>query len=541
LSYNDEFDSLAEEVFNHMMRWSPPLATYMGLHQFDKEMPSGSREALLEEVESRRRFLSRFEDIPRERLTGRRAIDRDIAIYGLKLQIFEDDVLRFWESLPDGVLTVGDALFPLFVREFTLFEERLKSIMERIKKSPRFLEETRSRIRAPVKLWVGIAEESSKNLPHFLEAIVSAAESKEFKELGELKGAVDYLKGYLKVYEEWLSDLMQNAREEFTIGRERFEDLLKLRGFDMDSGEILAFGEESLVREKRVLEELSRMIAPSSSVDEVKAKIKANHPSDFKEALKVIRETVQKARSLIVERGFATLPDGEELVVTETPSYLRHIISFAAYFSPAKFEERKIGIYVTTPPDGKPEVMEELNYASILNTAIHEGYPGHHLQLSASAMNPSLLRQLYQGPEFIEGWAHYCEEAMRDAGWADTLEARFMNAVDLVWRAARVVIDVKLSRGEMPFDEAVEFLMKETGMVKVSAIAEVKRYTYTPGYQLSYYLGKHMIKQLKEEAKKLWREKYSDRRFHDLLLNSAGLPLKFMKEVVRQSVTEGAP
>ena len=110
-----------------------------------------------------------------------------------------------------------------------------------------------------------------------------------------------------------------------------------------------------------------------------------------------------------------------------------------------------------------------------------------------------------------------------------------MQAADLVWRAARIVIDVKLSTGVISFEEAVNILVEETGMARASAVAEVKRYTYTPGYQLSYYLGKHLIKSLKKDAEDLWGDRYSDRRFHDRILGSGGLPVKFLMNIITDS------
>jgi uncharacterized protein (DUF885 family) len=112
-----------------------------------------------------------------------------------------------------------------------------------------------------------------------------------------------------------------------------------------------------------------------------------------------------------------------------------------------------------------------------------------------------------------------------------------MQTVDLIWRAARIIIDVKISTNKISFENAVNILVKETGMVKSAATAEVKRYTYTPGYQLSYYLGKHLIKGLKNDAKKLWGERFSDRRFHNLLLSSGGMPVKFLKQIIIDSKT----
>ena len=88
----------------------------------------------------------------------------------------------------------------------------------------------------------------------------------------------------------------------------------------------------------------------------------------------------------------------------------------------------------------------------------------------------------------------------------------------------------------MSFEEAVEFLVRETGMDREAAKAEVKRYTYTPGYQLSYLLGKHMFKELREYAKKRLGSKFSERWFHDTLLYAGSVPIKYAKAILDREI-----
>jgi len=527
-----EFDNLVNKLFNYTMEQNPVYATYIGLHQFDGELPDGSRDSYLNNLNTMKNFLYLFKTFSTNELSKEKSLDHDLAIHGLQLELFEVESLRFWESFPDCVNTVGDALFPLITKNFAPFETRFHSILQRIEKAPIFLEKSRSKIKNPIKLWLEIAIESSKNLPNFLDTIISTARSNQINTI-KLEKAVKDLCDSLKDFEEWVTfEMMPNAEEEYAIGQVKFDNLLQLRGFDMNSDQMLAFGEVSLQKEKRILEKISRKIDSSASVQNVKDKIKSNHPANFEAALNVVKQTVKDAKQFVLNNDYATIPEGEDLLVIETPSYLKHLVPFAAYFSPARFESSKVGIYITTRQEEKDDSLNELNYASISNTAVHEGYPGHHLQLTHNALNPSLVRTLFSGTEFIEGWAHYCEETMQNLGWRNTLETQFMNTVDLIWRAARIIIDVKISTNKLSFDNAVKMLVTETGMAKSSALAEVKRYTYTPGYQLSYYLGKHLIKNLRNDAEKLWGKQFSNRRFHDILLTSGGMPIKFLKQII---------
>ena len=176
---------------------------------------------------------------------------------------------------------------------------------------------------------------------------------------------------------------------------------------------------------------------------------------------------------------------------------------FAAYFAPAAFDRPRRGIYIVTPSvDGDPGAMREHNWASISNTSIHEAYPGHHHQLSAALERPSLTRLLIDAPEFVEGWGMYCEQMMREEGFDATPAHRVMLATDAIWRACRIILDIRLHRGEISVEEAIDFLVEQTGFERPNATAEVHRYTYTPTYQLSYLLGKVLLLRLREDEQR---------------------------------------
>ena len=217
-SQEDSFNALQEALFNQMIMNDPVLASSMGIHQFDDDLPNGSRENYINEIIIRDGFLSKLESFNLNDLSLEKSIDCELAIYGLKLQKFEDNVLEFWESFPSSVNTIGDSLFQLLIRDFAPFESRLKSIVERIEKSPIFLESSKSRLRKPIKIWLEITIESTMNLPALLDSIASTA---RYNNLGSsrLFQAIEELSKYLIEYRHWLRDeMMLNASDEFAIG-----------------------------------------------------------------------------------------------------------------------------------------------------------------------------------------------------------------------------------------------------------------------------------------------------------------------------------
>jgi uncharacterized protein (DUF885 family) len=232
------------------------------------------------------------------------------------------------------------------------------------------------------------------------------------------------------------------------------------------------------------------------------------------------------------ENRLATIPAGEVLEVVETPPFLRATTPFAAYFPAAPFDERQLGVYIVTPLAGS-EALQEHNRAAIQNTSVHEAYPGHHLQFVCANQNRSLPRLLssFYAHEFVEGWAHYCEELMYEQGFSAGPEVRFVQLTDLIWRACRIVIDVELSCGRMTAEEGMRMLVEEAGMAPEGARAEVNRYTFTPGYQLSYLYGKHLLLALRERVKARLGSGFELRRFHDTLLYAGALPAAFWDQL----------
>jgi uncharacterized protein (DUF885 family) len=112
----------------------------------------------------------------------------------------------------------------------------------------------------------------------------------------------------------------------------------------------------------------------------------------------------------------------------------------------------------------------------------------------------------------VEGWGLYVEELMTELGYLDSPQTRLLRLKDLLWRAARVNVDVGLATGAMSFDEAVRFMVERARLEPPNAVAEVRRYTLTPLQPSSYALGWGM------------------RLFHDRLLGAGSLPPRLLEK-----------
>ncbi len=527
------FDRIIDRWFRDQLAMRPETATFLGLHDHDSDLSAGGRDAIEEEVSFFQRTVDELSALDPSELSHDRALDRDLAIHQARLGLFWLTEYRPWTGSSEAAGHIGEALFPLFTRDFAPMRDRLESIIGRLEQAPRFLVETRERVTHPVRLWTEIDIESTQQLPGFLDTILSAARAEGGDEaLNErLAIAVDTTKAALTEHTAWLrDDVLPHANAEWRTGPERFEEMVRLRELEADGDEILAVGEELLVSEKQARDALCAVIEPGASPSEVADLVKNDHAATFAESLHEYRDSMDRARAFVVEHGLASPPEEDHLNVIETPSFIRHLIPFAAYYEPAKFDATPVGTYIVTPPSA-PEMMREHNRSSISNTSVHEAYPGHHLQLSAAITNPSLVRLFSGAPEFAEGWAFYCERMMKEQGFDDTPNGWYVVHTDAIWRATRIILDIQLHRGLISFEDAVERLVAETGFERPAALAEVKRYTSSPTYQLSYLFGRHMIEKLKTNVESREGGDFSLRAFHDTLLYGGTMPVSYARRL----------
>lgn len=542
MNSDEKFEKLNIEMLQKLMEKNPHYATFFGLHDpYDSQMPDGSSKNVFHNLDLAKEWAERAKKtVEYKDLNSDHKIDCKVLEHAYELNRFFVNEHRVWENNPDAFDEMGGVFFVMLTRDYAPIEKRVDAIVARIEKLPQYLEEFRTRFEKskPVKLWTEVAMESCQQIPGLFQFIVAATKGAISDELHKrLTQAVMNLQQPIKQHLEWLQSLLPKTKEEWSLGRERFERLLRIRGLGMTGDEILKLGEKYLRELKEERAGLAGQIAAGKSVEEVMKTIQSKVPKTFEEALKATKEAMERSRDFIIENDLATVYPNDALHVEETPGFMAPLIPFAALIGGGKFDKRQEGIYVVTRPKDIGNLGKHLNYASIPGTAVHEGFPGHFLQ-SAVSNRGSFVRLFAYGTETIEGWAHYCEEMMTEHGFIKSLESQLMKMNDGIWRAVRIIVDVKLSRGEMSFDEAVDMLMKEAGMSKEGAVAEVRRYTLTPGYPLSYLLGKHLILQLRDNVRKRMGKRFSEKFFHDTILANGELPINLLREVFDMKLAE---
>jgi len=540
---DDALYDLVEARFRRIVGDNPIVGTYLGIHTEDHRLGDATRDAVLGELAAEKAHLSTIEALDPAGLSADARFERDLELHNLRRTIFDADVHRVWERRSTALDLIGDALFLPFAQDYAPLPERLDAIASRLEAVPTYLEQARTRATVPqVRAWQELEIESAADLPGFFEEIVAAAAALPEAERRRLDRAARTARAAIADYASTLTASLAHGTDDWALGGDGYDELVALRAFDgLDADAILEIGEDQLEANKAARIRAAREIDDTVDEATVVDRLKRDHPKTFEEALEAYRTVMVRARHHLIDRDIVTVPPDERIEVIATPDYLRNVIPFAAYFSPPKFDPHPKGIYIVTASvDDDPNAMREHSYSSISNTSIHEAYPGHHLQLAVANSHPSLTRLLADAPEFVEGWGMYSEQMMREQGFDDAPNFRVNLHTDAIWRACRIILDVRMHRGEIGIDEAIAFLVEQTSFERANARAEVRRYTYTPTYQLSYLLGKVLLLGLRADEQVRLGDAFSLRDFHDTLLRNGSLPISFHRRLLRERLASEA-
>jgi len=536
-----EFYRAAERFIDRFMEEEPVAATQMGDHRFDDRLADYSKAALDRQVGQIRQAIAEFESFDTSGFDVDAGID-----HRLMLQIARS-ALRSFEKLKGHMRNPGaycqeclGGVFLLLIKDFAPLEERLEKALGRLRAIPEVLARGQENI-SPAEVppvWNQVALESAQQGLALFSMLIPALAQQTPRLAPQLNEASQAAAKAMEEYVRFLKEeVAGKARGDFAVGRELFEEMLRDdHMLDYSAEELLQTGWRLFEDTQAQMEKLAGEIGGGKTVKELLEDAKADHPK-AEELLDVYRREMARVRQFVAERDIVTIPEGESLKIEPTPPFLRGIIPYAAYMMPGPLEKKQEGIFLVTPvdPQSPREQQEEKlrgqNHAKIPVTALHEAYPGHHLQLCYANTVGSLPRKLggFISTLFIEGWAFYCEELMEQLGYIDKPMQRLGRLTDQLWRAARIILDVSLHTGKMTVEEGIDFLVEKAGLEPSNAQAEVRRYTMSPTQPMSYLMGKLEIMKVIDD----YKSKHSGaslREIHDAVLSCGSLPPRLMRE-----------
>jgi uncharacterized protein (DUF885 family) len=452
----------------------------------------------------------------------------------LEVSVRTKRVQRPLQRRPDLYASPLDAIFAMTARDYAPAADRAGNVLARLEKIPKVFETAKANLLNPPRVWTEVGIDRAASAKTFLESqrpfLLASLPDQSARVDAALKTAEAAYDDYKKFLEK---QVLPRSNGRFSAGRELFSFLLRNDYFIEESPEaLLAMGRKLFAETKTQMTEVAKRIdARAKDWPEVVAKLKGNHPT-ADGLLDAYRHEVQRARAFLELKDAVEFPPGDDLDVMDTPPYLRSTVT-AAYEQPPPFDATTKGFFFVTPIDrslskAKQEgLLRENDHGDLVDTAVHEAYPGHHLQLSFARRHPSLVRKALDHAIFSEGWALYSEELMAELGYY-TDEERLLQLEWTLVRAARIVIDVGLHVSDMTLDQAVKMLTDELHLERQLALSEVKRYTLSPTQPLAYLTGRQLIFQMRERYRQREGASFSLKSFHTDVLTRATIPPSLM-------------
>lgn len=300
-----------------------------------------------------------------------------------------------------------------------------------------------------------------------------------------------------------------------------------------------------------------------SSVRAVMDALAREAPRDDDELFRWYREAGERAVAYGREQALFDIPADYRLDVEPTPPVLRSTID-AAYYPAPPFKRSGVGRFYLTPTGNDPAALKLNNHASVADTAVHEGFPGHdwhYKYMTEHAREISNIRWLTPGAVedsssmwedsmAAEGWALYAEELMAEPapgkphGFYSAAEHLYELQGQLL-RAVRVRVDVGLHTGRMGYDEAMDYFAAHVAFhpgacgrassdptaraVCDQAQRAIYRYSKWPTQAITYNLGKNEILGLRDAVRTRERDRFSAKAFHERLMRMGTIPAGYFR------------
>ncbi|MCC6175961.1 MAG: DUF885 domain-containing protein [Chloroflexi bacterium] len=521
MTVSDAFDLLAHDVFDTWYRYNPVEATWLGIHAYDDRLRDLSEDGIDRHAQAVRELLGRVQAFDTTGLPLEKVVDYQFIRALLRSILWSIGGVGDWNRNP--MLYVQEPLFGLLGllgRGEERAGLRLTNLIERLRATPNVLHACRDNVTTPPPVFVQTAIQAARAGAVFTRGLVE----RFLPDAGDAAYALastggDAIHAFERLADALEDDTPLGPEGSYAIGRELFEQRLsEWHLLNVSADQLAATGRRLFDETLQEIGELVERHAPGRDWMDVIADARQDHPT-ADGLLDAYRAELAMLRAFVQDRHLVTFPPDEALEVIDTPPFERATIPYAAYMPLAPFESASIGQFWVTPVDASATAeaqaaqLEEHCRASFPITALHEGYPGHHLQQAVASTTPSYTRKHAMSELFAEGWAFYCEQLMAEQGYYQDWRLRLFQLKGQLWRAARVIIDPGLHAGTMSFQDAVTLLVEGARLAPAQADGEVRRYCLTPTQPMSYAMGKEQILALRSELSEL-----SLQQFHDRLL-----------------------
>jgi uncharacterized protein (DUF885 family) len=556
---DEAFQNLADEYISDLTNLSPVYATSIGDHSADDELDQVDAAARAESLTLLREYQAALVALDRDELSRANQVDAELLLHEIESNIWSTETLQEWAWNPLYYVNIsGGAIYGLLSRDFAPTDKRLVSATSRLEQIPRFLMQARDSIepgRVP-KIHAETAIAQNAGLNSIIEnMIVPQMDVLSSEQRERLNAAIETAKNALADHQTWLEeDLLPRANGDFRIGAALYDTKLAFAlNSPLSRKEITARAEQEYETVRNEMYEVAKVVYlkthpmttfPDSPDEPYKqAIIRAALEEAYQELpprdgiVAIAKEQLQEAIDFVVERNVVTMPE-EPVEIIIMPEFQRGV-SVAYLDPPGPLDRDQPAFYAVAPlPDDWTEeqiqsFLREYNIYSIQDLTIHEGVPGHYLQLALSNRYPSALRSvLWSGP-FVEGWGVYAEQMMIEAGYQDN--DPLMKLINLKWYLRAItnaIIDSAIHVDGMTREAAMKLMVEGGFQEEREAAGKWIRAQLTSAQLSTYFVGYQEHIEMRAAVEELWGDEFTLRRYHDQALSYGSPPVRFVRALM---------
>ena len=530
------FEELAGQALRNLQEFWPVYATSMGVHDYDDRFTDYSPESVNNERRTLRDFLAKLYKLQSADLPPDMEIDFRLIKANCEMAHLRLSEIKYHINNPNVYLRdAADGLYLILAYNYAPLEKRLEDILGRMRALEKFLEQGIKNLENPPAIWKEYARQNTASVKKLYLETATYLKTEFPRRAGDIESASRTAAGALDRFAAFLDTLVVGDPKGIAIGKEYYDYILQHEYlFSFDSDSLLKIGEKLLAETQAARDELERTIGVKSGDDSVFV------PASLcrQDVLDYYTWELDQVKRFVGGHDLLTIPpDIGTCKVMETPEFLRGIIKGIAYQPAGPFDTARTGYFYIRPiPDSltaeqRRQYLLQIQQRGFRGSAVHEAYPGHHLQMQLACRAYSDVRRWQTNNLLVEGWALYCEEMAYDAGLYGDDRARYLGVLrGVIFRAARIIVDVKLQTGQFDYDQAVDWMCKTLGSDTTYIKSEVLRYSMDPGQPMTYLMGKSEIVRLRDKLKAREGAGFTLKSFHDRLLKEGSIPISLIEE-----------
>jgi len=518
-----EWPGFVNQSVEEIFALNPTFAVFQGRHDFDGRLPDWSQAGIDRAITSLRAIYAAASGFTG--LSAEQQFERDYLLIILRGELYalEDADLPY----TNPYFYIG-ALDPdvYLSRDYADAPTRMRAVIALLRAVPTAAAQIRANLRTPLpQSFVQLAAPAFNGYATLYTGEVRTA----FAGVGdaalqqELTAASAAAATAMTDLAAYLNGVPQTATG-FELGADRFLRMLSaVEGVDLPIARLQQIGEADLQRNQAAVAAACASYAPGASIPACIGQLAANRPADGPVA--AATRQIAELNAFVIANDLVTIPGNDQIRVRNSPPQRAGVIYMQP---PGAFEVGASTYYI---PGGSL-----ISEPDLLFVSVHEAMPGHFLQFLHARRSPSLIGQLFVTGGFAEGWAHYTEEMMWDAGLRATAEARLGQLLNALLRNCRYLAAIGLHTQGMTLAQAQALFQERCHQGAGTAAAQAARGTYDPGY-LNYTLNKLMIQRLRADWTATRGGRAAWKAFHDRLLSFGGPPLP----LVRAAMMGGTP